>query len=281
MKKVRCLIVIVVIILLNFLGCSPKKGKTPQTPPPPTNIRLGDIVPVRPPAATKPMQTVEFEFCILEIPQRNIDRLAIDVWPALYTKPVQPNDHEAFIANSLKVGFGERQMWPTIAEMLESAGTILERKTRLYLDFGQIDEFVIDRIHTKTNLFYLQPNLEIKSLLLDRGQLVLKVKTSPVPAVRGLNQLQATTVFMPIKRTEEKNSTEKQDITIESLGFSVNMSPGDFFILGPQPDYAVVLQDEITEANSAGEKSIANFLFAEPEKSKMRIFVVFCTGISD
>jgi hypothetical protein len=184
-----------------------------------------------------------------------------------------------FAANSFKFGFGEQQMWYTIADLLEPAGTIVERRIKMKLDYGQIDEFIIERVDTKMNLFYLKSNLEIKSLDIDQGQFVFKIMASPVTGIRGICRLEATPVYMPVKLSTDKEL--KENISIDSLGFAVNMGPGDFFILGPQPEYAKLVRDETTDMNTAGEKSLTNFLFTNPEKNKVRLFAVFCTGISD
>lgn len=278
MQRFSYVTVIASAFFLLFPGCSGEKENTPQ-PPPPNLIKVGDLAPVKPPVPAKLIQTVELEFCILEMPQRNIQWLFSEVWPLLYDRPVRPNDPDVFAANLFQFGFGEQQMWHTIATLLESADTIVERRTKIKLDFGQFDELVVDRIDTKMNLFYLRSNLEIEPFHIDRGQFVFKVTASPEPGIRGICRLQATPVYMPFRLPDKPEA--KEDISIESLGFAVNMSPGDFFILGPKPDFATVLQNETAETGATGEKSIAHFLFTDPQKSKIRLFAVFCTGISD
>ncbi len=251
-------------VLMTLLGCSDTDKKQPPT----TNIKLGDLAPVNPVGPVRPIQTVAFDFFSIELPAENIGELS-DIWPMLYTKPVRLTDPGAFSANSFRLVFGEPQMWARTATLLESAGGGLAGRVGLLLDYGQTDDFIITQINDKTDVSYLTSDLAIESLTAQSGRLVLKVTVSPVAGVRGVCDLKAMPVFIP---TRSRDSTEEpakmEETALDTLGFTVEMSPGDFFLLGPA-NYP-------SSANSLG-----SLFFTTAKNKKIRLYAVFCSDISD
>jgi hypothetical protein len=63
------------------------------------------------------LKTINLDIHIFEMPIEDINVLNV-VWQMMYTKPLQFNDYEAFKANSFSIGFGQIQMWNTIANVL-------------------------------------------------------------------------------------------------------------------------------------------------------------------
>jgi len=250
--------------LLLLAGCSAKD----KTEPPITDIRLGDLAPINPTVPARPVQTVLFDFYSLQLPQRNIAALS-DIWPTLYTKPVRLTDPDAFAANSFQLVFGEVQMWQQTATLLESAGGRCTDKLRLVLDCGQIDDLVIAAVSQSTDISYLTSSLSIESISAPPGQLLLKVQVLPVAEARGLCNLNARPVFVPDRSpTPDKNVTAPQDVSFDALGFSVQMSPGDFLLMGPS-------------TRPSGTDSLGSLFFTTAEHTQIRLHAIFCSGITD
>ncbi len=252
------------IVLVMLAGCS---GEDKNKPPAP-DIKLGNLAPINPIGPIRPIQTVAFDFYTIELPAESADLLS-DIWPMLYTKPVRLTDPAAFAANSFRLVFGEPQMWQKTAALLESAGGRPVASVRLLLDYGQTGDFVVTRIREKTNIFHLTSDLSIDSLTAPRGRLVLRVRVSPVAGVRGLCDFNAMPVFIPARsRTFLEDSTKIEDVALETLGFTVEMSPGDFFLMGP--------------ANyPSSTNSLGSLFFTTAKNEKIRVYAVFCSNITD
>jgi hypothetical protein len=245
-------------------GCSGTDKKQPTT----ADIKLGDLAPVNPVGPVRPTQTVAFEFYSLELPEKNVSKLS-DIWPILYTKPVQLTEPGAFSANSFRLVFGELQMWQKTATLLESAGAVLAGRARLLLDYGQTDHYIITKINEKTDVSYLTRDMAIESLAAQPGRLVLRVWVSPVAGTRGVCDFHAMPELIPAKsRNPTEKSTKTEDVAFESLGFTVEMSPGDFFLLGP-------------ENHPGNENSLGSLFFTTAKNRKIRVYVVFCSEITD
>jgi hypothetical protein len=252
------------IVLVMLTGCSGEDKKQPPAP----DIKLGDLAPINPIGPVRPIQTVAFNFYTIELPAESIDLLS-DIWPMLYTKHVRLTDPVAFAANSFQLVFGEPQMWQKTAALLESAGGRPVASVRLLLDYGQTGDFVVTRIREKTNVFYLTSDLSIESLTAPHDRLVLRVRASPVAGVRGLCDFNAMPVLIPAKsRTFLEDSTKMEDAALETLGFTVEMNSGDFFLMGP--------------ANyPSSVNSLSNLSFTAEEGRKIRVYAVFCSNITD
>ena len=250
--------------LLLLTGC-PAKDKTE---PPITDIRLGDLAPINPTVPARSVQTVAFDFYGLRLPAENITVLS-DIWLTLYTKPLRLADPDAFAANSFKLVFGEAQMWQKTATLLESAGARAAGNVRLILDYGQADDVAISQTDEKTSISYLTANLTIESLAAQGGQLVLKVKVAPVAGARGVCDFSAIPVFIPVgPKASDENSAAAEDISFDALGFSVQMGPGDFLLMGP-------LRYPST-ANSLG-----GLFFTTAQERTICLYAIFCSGITD
>jgi hypothetical protein len=264
MLKPAPIIAYTLVVLVISAGCSDKNKKEP----PPAEIKLGDLAPINPVGPLSSIQTAAFDFYSIELPAENIDRLS-DVWPMLYTKHVRLADPAAFAANSFRLVFGEYQMWQKTAALLESAGAEPGRKVTLLLDYGQVDDFAVKRISEKTNVSCSTANGTIESLVAQPGRLALKVKVLPVAGARGICDFEAIPAFIPMRPlASDANATPIEETTLESLGFVAQMTPGDFLLLGPasRPD----------RTNSVG-----SLFFTAPKKPRIRLYAIFCSGITD
>jgi hypothetical protein len=264
MLRIGPTIAYTLIVLVILAGCSGEdKNEAPTA-----DIKLGDLATINPIGPIRPIQVVTFDFYTIDLPAESIDSLS-DVWPMLYTKPVRLADPAAFSANSFRLVFGEPQMWQKTAALLESAGGRPVDSARLLLDYDQTGDFVVTRIKNKTSVYYLKPDLSIEPLTAPRGRLVLRARVSSVAGVRGLCNFNAMPVLVPARpRTFPEDSTEIEEVALEALGFIVEMSPGDFFLIGPE-DYP------------SNINSLSGLSFTTEEGRKIRVYAVFCSGITD
>jgi hypothetical protein len=248
------------IVLVLLTGCSGTNKKQPPT----SSIKLSDLIPVNP---ASPAKTVAFDFYTIELPAENINKLS-DIWFMLYTKPVRLTDPDASSANDFELVFGEIQMWQKTAAMLESAGAALIERTRLILDYNQIKDFSITQITSETKVSYLTSDLKIESLTAQPSRLVLRISVSPVPGERGVCTFNATPVLIPAIPPDANEQPQKiEEKVFDALAFTVEMSPSDFFLMGP--------------ASYPGTDSLGNLIFTTAQGHKIRVYTVFCIGISE
>lgn len=252
--------VYILIVIVIITGCSGSNEKQHSTP----SIKLSDLVPVNP---ASPAKTAAFDFYTIEMPAENIDRLS-DIWSMLYTKPVRLKNPKASAANDFKLVFGEIQMWQRTATLLESAGAVLIERKRLLLDYGQIKDFIITQINSETKLSYLNSDLTIESLTARSSRLVLRLSVTPVPGRRGVCYFNTTPVLIPDTPADtDEQSRNIEDTVFDALAFSVETSPSDFFLMGP--------------ANYPPANSLGSLVFTTEKKGKIRVYTVFCMGISE
>jgi hypothetical protein len=248
------------IVLVLLTGCSGTNKKQPPT----SSIKLSDLVPANP---VSPAKTAVFKFYTIELPAENIDRLS-DIWSMLYTKPIQLTNPRASSANDFKFVFGEIQMWQRIAEMLESAGAALIEKNKLLLDYGQIKDFTITQINSETKVSYITSDLTIGSLTVKSGRLVLRLSVSPIPGERGVCSFNATPALIPDIPPDANEQPQKtEEKVFDALAFTVEMSPSDFFLMGPE--------------SYPGTNSLGNLVFTTAQGRKIWVYTVFCIGLSE
>jgi hypothetical protein len=260
MLRLAPTIAYVLIVSVLLTGCT----GTSKKPPPTSSIKLSDLVPVNP---ASPVKTAAFDVYTIQLPAENMDRLS-DIWSMLYTKPVRSANPAASSANNFKLVFGEIQMWQRTAALLDSAGAALIERNRLILDYGQMKDFIITKITSQTEMSYLTPDLTIETLTARPGRFVLRLSVSPVPGERGICSLNAIPVLIPaVPRDANKQPQKIEEKFFNALAFTVEMSPSDFFIMGP--------------AGYPGANSLGNLVFATPHGHKIWVYTVFCSGISE
>lgn len=251
--------------LMLLTGCSGQKKEEA----PVADIKLGDLAPVGPIGTVMRTQTVAFDFYKLDLPAANIQKLS-DIWKMLYTRPVRLADPAAFAANYFRLVYGESQMWDKTAEMLQSAGAKEAAKISMLLDYGQFDNLVIARIRKKENMFYFTRKLEIEPVKAEPGHIVLKINATAVPGVRGVCDLNATPVLMPrqLPTLEMDPTAGTGQVDLPLLGFTVQMSPGSFLLIGPT-------------SYPQNKKLFSNRFFIPRRESRIRVYVIFCRSITD
>ncbi len=248
------------IVLVLLTGCS----GTSKKQPPPSSIKLSDLVPANP---VSPVKTAAFDFYSIEMPAENIDRLS-DIYSMLYTKPVRLANPAASSANDFKLVFGEIQMWQRTAALLESAGAALIERTRLLLDYGQFRDFRITQITSETKVSYLTSDLTIETLTVQSGRLVLRLNVSLMPGERGVCSFNAIPILIPAVPQDANEVPQKiEEKVFDDLTFTLEMSPSDFFLIGP--------------ARYTGTNSLGNLVFTTTQGRKIRLYTVFCSGISE
>jgi hypothetical protein len=216
--------------------------------------------------ASRLLKTINLDIHIFEMPIENINVLNV-VWQMMYTKPLQFNDYDAFKANSFSIGFGQIQMWNTIANVLRDAGGKKIETVSLLLPDGETNDFTIARLNKEQTIFYISTAGSMEGATIGPGKLALRIKVEKIPGSRGVCEVNAQPVFpspitSPIPQLAAK-------FLFTSAGFGLKMSPGDFVLLGPEK----YIGHQIT---------LGSLFFSRPgRKPSVRMFLLVCTGIID
>ena len=217
------------------------------------------------------LKTINLDIHIFEMPAEDINVLNY-VQQMLYTKPLQFNDYDAFKANSFSIGFGQIQMWNTIANVLRDAGCKHIETVSLLLPDGETNDFTIARLNKEQTIFYISTAGSMEGATIGPGKLALRIKVEKIPGSRGVCYVNAQPVFpSPITSPIPQLAAQAKsaEFLFTSAGFYMKMSPGDFVLLGPDK----YIGHQIT---------LGSLFFSRPKpKPTVRLFLIICTGIID
>jgi len=235
-------------------------------------VKITDITPSRSGklAGTHFLKTADFNILVFEIPAEDANALD-NIWPILYTQPLQFNDYDAFSANSFSAGFGQTRMWNEIADLLRTAGAKKTETISLLLPDGQANEVAIARLNNKQTIFYVSTTGSMEGATIGPGGLSLRIKAEKIPGSRGVCKVgvapafpSSVTTLIPQLAKREKS----RELLFSCCGFSSKMSPGDFIFLGPKK----YIDNQIT---------LAGLFFSRPgRRPVVRAYLLVCAGIN-
>jgi hypothetical protein len=221
--------------------------------------------------ADRQLKTINLNIRIFEMPAGDANALNI-VWQMMYAKPLQFNDFDAFKANSFSAGFGQIQMWDTIANVLRDAGGKQIETVSLLLPDGETSDFSVTRLNSEQTVFYILSGGSMEGATIGPGKLALRIKVEKIPGSRGVCKVTALPVFpspitSPVPQLAEQ--AKSAEFLFTSAGFSLKMSPGDFVLLGPQK----YIGHRVT---------LGSLFFSRPKpRPAVRLFLIVCTRIID
>lgn len=297
---IRLLQIVVFSCVATFLvGCEAPEEDRPIW----EQVKIGDLAPIH--SGKRPSQqllkTINFDFYIFEMPAENINVLD-DIWQmlqsihfarsrkmgALYTRPVKFNDYDAFGANSFSVGLGQIQMWNEIGGLLDAGGAKRMPTLSLLLADGQSSDLTITNLYREQPVFYISPGGSMEGVTIGPGKLVLRIKAEKIPGLRGICNVSVHPVFSPPIRSSILPLAARAkagELAFISAGFGLKMSPGDFFLLGPEK----YISDQISLGSLFFSKPEGSLFFSKSEagpfgkperKPAIRIFLLVCTSMN-
>lgn len=258
-------------------------------------LKIGDLAPS--PRDKRPgiqsLKTINFNVYIYEMPAENITALD-EIWQMLYKEPLRFVDYEAFGANSFSVGFGQVQMWSEVTRLLDAGGGRKVRRVSLLLPGGQADDVAIAGLPREQTIFYIATDGSMDGRSIGPGRLGVRMKAEKIPGLRGVCNVNAWPVFTsPVRSAipQLADRAKSHEFIFTSAGFGLKMSPGDFFLLGPEK----YVGEQMTLGGyffSKGAPSPGVRLFVIPPSGDtqkrvpyfgpvVRIYLVVCTAIND
>ena len=231
-------------------------------------IKITDLAPQHSQknADSQLLKTINFNVFIFEAPAQNIDSLQ-KIYQALNTEKLRFNDYDAFGANSFSAGFGQIDTLNKIVDLLDQADAQKIRKVSLLLFDGHPDTITVTRLRRKKTIWYYPTAGSLNGIKLGRGTLAIQIEAEKIPSSKGVCNVNVQPIFSSPKSLIPESKSAR--ISFTSTGFNLQMSPSDFFLLGPQK----YISSQVT---------LDSLLFCDSEpKPVVRMFLFICTGIID
>lgn len=217
------------------------------------------------------LKTINFNIFVFDIPAENASALD-SLWEVLYRKPLQFKDYDAFAANIFAAGFGQLDIWNTVADMLRAAGGERAEKISVLLTDDRPDDVVIGRLSRRQTIFHTAKSGSTEATTAGPGKIALRIKAQKIPGQRGVCNIDVVPVFSPPVSTsipQLANREKAGEIVFTSCRLRAKMSPGDFILLGPQK----YISRQVT---------LAGLLFSRPRRKPIiRTYLFVCTRIID
>ena len=274
-------------VVTFLVGCEAPEEDTPIW----EQVKIGDLVPIH--SGKRPsegsLKIINFDLYVFELPAENIGVLA-EIWQILYVQPFRFDDYGAFAANSFSVGFGQIQMWDEIGGLLDAADAKMMPTVSLLLADGQSSDVTIRSLYGEQPVFYISSGGSMKGATLGPGKLALRIKAEKIPGLRGVCDVRVHPVFSPPIGSSIPQLAARAkagELPFVSAGFRLKMSPGDFFLLGPEK----YVSDQISLGSLFFSKPEGSLFFIKiksesspssvrPErKPAIRVFLLVCTSI--
>ena len=276
-------------VLLSFcvIGCV-----GPKEEPIWEKVKIGDLAPRnggKPPQA-RLLKTINFDVHIFEMPAENISKLD-DIRSGLradYPGHLRFYNRHAFSANSFSACFGQIATWNRIGDLLLAIGGQKIAHVSLLLTDGVPESIVITGLDGPRTIFFTPIGIGVsrEGANVGPGILALRIRAEKIPAFRGVCNVNACPVFSPpitvsaIPQLAAR--AQLREFLFHSAAFGVNMSPGDFVLLGPEK----YIEDQTALGGlffSKPEGSLfLNRMERKPPERKpaVRVFLLVCTGIN-
>lgn len=264
-----------------LIGCIPAEKQKPIW----EKVKIGDISPTQTgKLPVKPLKTINFDAHVFEIPAENISKLE-DAWRTLYIKPLRFNNYNAFKANWFLVRYGPFEMRNKTLDLLRAAGSQTIAKVSLLLADDQPSDLIITGLYSQQAVSYISTEGSRETAAIGPGVLVLRIKAKKIPVSKGVCDLTAYPVFVPPIGTSVPQLAARaklRELSFACAGFGLKMSPGDFFVFGPEK----YISDQTVLGGLLFGKPEGSVFLNETErkmpqrKPAVRIFLLVCTSIN-
>ena len=230
------------------------------------------------------LKTINFNVHIYEIPSDNIGTLE-EIWPMVYSEPLQFNNFEAFSGNSFLAGFGQIPMWRRIADLLRSADGMQVGRVSLLLPDGRSNDISVAVLKKEKTIFYFSEKRSMNKSKFEPGQFGLRIRAEKIVGSRGACAVSVLPIFSPLRRgflSPLSRHEKQEDILFTATGFSLKMSPGDFVMVGPEKyNNSLTTLGGLFFSKPEGSLFFSELERKMPEhKPALRLFLLVCTGVN-
>jgi hypothetical protein len=225
MKKFICLPA--VLLFIPFLsGCTGFSQK------PWRNTNTAELINRQQPLEDKSM-TVGLHIYLFRIQTNKLPQIQNQI-SQTDTLPVKYNDPDAFLANGLIGCQGDRASWQKIAQLLALSQSKTIKHINIQMTENMAEDIVIAEAVKPVSVIYYSNNAAA-GINFDAGQMVLRLKVSPLIGLRQACRLDVTPVYKIIGRESKKlqSSEKNREFIFDSAALSVRWQPDRYVLIAP------------------------------------------------
>ena len=169
----------------------------------------------------------EIVFLTVDVPLNNF-AMADDLWDIIRDDGLVLANSDAFRANGWLAGFGGKGKWQNFQNFFRQAGCRKAGTTVMMVTPSQPDYVYVSKLSAKTEIFYYAGKSLVESVSVGAGKTGFKFELEKVPGARGLAGLSITPFYetdLPV--------IQKNQVLFKPMKFDVDLSQGEFVLLGP------------------------------------------------
>ncbi|MBW8002356.1 MAG: hypothetical protein FVQ80_10095 [Planctomycetes bacterium] len=259
-------ILVITILTAALTGCGQQQEK-----PIWEGLKIGDLAPILGPSPIPAFKTIAFDVHIIDIPAMNIDILD-QIWTRLQERQIQFDNANVFKANSFIARFGQLPVWDDIRELLIVANGKKLKTSTLIIPVDQSENLPIKMLYDRQTIFYVSNEGVMEGTDIGPGSVVLRLNARNIGNQRGTCQVKIEPVYSPPRTkfaSKTKRSRRKGEIFFDGMAFNLDMSDGDFVLLGPEKyeKYRITLS--------------SLFFSKDKPRETVRIYLIVCTKINE
>ncbi|HPS54894.1 MAG TPA: hypothetical protein PLP05_04790 [Sedimentisphaerales bacterium] len=265
---VRFLSILLCILLILGL-CSCQDQKKIQKKPIWEDTKITDLMPTNSGSAMV-IKEATFEVSIIEVPADDKNTIR-DIQRLLYDKPLNINNPQVFAKNNFSVGFNRIDIKDRINQILRNTNSTNLENISILIPTDQQSQIYAKRILKKQNIYYSSEDGTTEAITAGPGDIVLELEVKAIEAQRGICKLYAKPAFLsPLDNriAELSENTLDGNLNFPSVGFNVNMGPGDLIILTP-----------VAYINNQDSLGSLFFCYNKPA-AVQRIFIITCSRVN-
>jgi hypothetical protein len=295
----RCLeIAVFGVLCVVAAGCNP-----PEQEPIWEHVKIDDLAPWKADqhAGFGGIKSIGFSVYVFEAPLGRIEDVS-GIWDVLvgpdvggaerrglrYGGRIRFNSYDAFTGNSFSIGLGGERIWPRFAGVLNAAGARKIQTLSILVTDDGINEVPVGMAGRPQTVFYVKSDGAMDAVGVGPGRFALQIRAQRIPGFRGLCNVDVQPAFSTGMRP---GVAGPGGLGFSSVGFSMKMSPGEFFVLGPSEvsSNGLSLSSYLFE-RSAPSSGGRMFLAPSPDGSRgakayfgpvVRVYMVVCTSINN
>lgn len=258
--------------LAVICGCDSQLQQGQASEPIWQKVKMRDL---RPSEQSQPegyaLKTINLNLYTFEVEAGNIDSLDA-IWQELSDKSLNYHSEASMEHNSLRVGFGEGQMWRSIAARLQSAEARQAEMTSVLLRDGGSNFAMAATFKEPSAVYYLDEAGSLEKAELGRGGLYFYIRAQKIAGARGVARVQVMPIFSASAQPRDRTTPIQLAMSrkFSDLAFEVEqMSPGQFVVIGP-------------EGKAMGDLTITGALFSDEQGyHRLKVYVLACISIKD
>lgn len=284
------LLVFLFIIAFLFVGCdesqqTSKRAKTER-------IKISDLEPFGKREMPPEIQFRIYTFLLSEQMLTKSD----SIFEMLDKDSLTFVNAEAFKANGFAVGYSKGNLWGELGERLRQAGAVGVKETAMMVYDDKGEDLTFGTLNRAATIDYFTSEDDSFRTTISPGQLAWRIVAVPIedkPRTAEVNIVAISKPDFTMNSDMLQAKGKAKTVIYNVSGIELEMSPGDFLVLGPEkydPELSLdtlsltasgefeLLEDDPNDVADAGtgEMTLGKLLLKIEDKPSVRFFVVVC-----